>query len=486
MEERLGNEVLNSLFRYSDDGFIVIDEQGVVKEINEQYAAYFSKSREEIIGHPIEETISTTSMYDVMEKGLIDSREDVYLQPYVRDDLNMESGFQVAQEIRIPAIRFCVYDEEQHLLGAAAQMKFPDRTAEIARKYREAELEYYKESYQDNVFSKSGFENMLGNDPKMVRVKNMGIRAARNDFPVLITGETGTGKEVMAKSIHLAGSRRDKPFVAINCGAIPENLLESELFGYEGGAFTGAKRGGKPGKFEQANGGTIFLDEIGDMPLHMQVKLLRVLQEGEIDRIGGTTPIPVDVRVLSATRRNLQQMMAEGTFREDLFYRLAVVNIQTVPLRDCPDDILQHAYHHLKRLNTQYRTDIALGELAKHCLLLHDWPGNIRELQNVLSSAYAMCDGNLIEPENLPQRIASLVPGSAHTQEGTFAESGKAPAPSDRAENSLSLREKVRRYEMSLIQEAVDASGGSMTEAARRLKVERSLLYKKMEKYGMK
>ena len=365
MDDHFGNEVLNSLFRYSDDGFIVIDDHGVVIEINEQYAAYFSKRRDEIIGRPIEETISTTSMYDVLNKGLIDSREDVYLQPYVRDDLNKETGFRVAQEIRIPALRFCVYDEEHKLLGAAAHMKFPDRTEALSRKYREAELAYYKESYQDNVFAGSGFDNMLGNDPKMVRIKNIGLRAARNSFPVLITGETGTGKEVIAKSIHLASERRDKPFVAINCGAIPENLLESELFGYEGGSFTGAKRGGKPGKFEQANGGTIFLDEIGDMPLHMQVKLLRVLQEGEIDRIGGSSPIPVDVRVLSATRRNLPQMMAEGTFREDLFYRLAVVNIQTVPLRECPDDILQHAYRHLKQLNSQYKTEIALSEIGR-------------------------------------------------------------------------------------------------------------------------
>ena len=487
MEERLGNEVLKSLFQYSDDGFIVVDRNGIVLEINEQYASYFSKSRDEIIGHPIEETISTTSMYDVMENGLIDSREDVYLQPYSGEDLRHENEMQLVEDIRIPALRFCVYDEDHTLLGAAAQMKFPDRAEEVSRKYREAELNYYKESYQDNVFSKSGFENMLGNDIKVVRVRKMGMKAAQSDFPVLITGETGTGKEVMAKSIHLAGSRRDKPFVAINCGAIPENLLESELFGYESGAFTGAKKGGKPGKFEQADGGTIFLDEIGDMPLHMQVKLRRVLQEGEIDRVGGTHPIPVDVRVLSATRRNLVQMMAEGTFREDLFYRLAVVNLQTVPLRECPRDILLHCFHHLTRLNRQYRTQISLSESAKYCLLHHTWPGNIRELQNVISSAYAMCEGELIEPENLPQRIAQLAPWSissggasaGQTGPGTGGESGKDG-------DDLSLKEKLNNYERILIREALDAGNGNMAAAARRLKIERSLLYKKMEKLGMK
>lgn len=480
MNDHLGNEVLKSLFQYSDDGFIVIDQNGIVQEINEQYASYFPKDRSEIIGHPIEETISTTSMYDVLEKGLFDSREDVYLQPYAGIDLRQETG------IRIAANRFCIYDDEHRLLGAAAQMKFPDRAEEISKKYKEAELEYYKESYQDNVFSKSGFENMLGNDPKMLRVKNMGIRAARSDFPVLITGETGTGKEVMAKSIHLASERSKKPFVAINCGAIPENLLESELFGYEGGAFTGAKRGGKPGKFEQADGGTIFLDEIGDMPLHMQVKLLRVLQEHEIDRIGGSAPIPVNVRVLSATRRNLHEMMTNGTFREDLYYRLAVVNIQTVPLRECPGDILQHAYHHLGSLNRQYRTEVTLSESAKECLLLHPWPGNIRELQNILSSAYAMCDGDLIEPENLPQQIARLA-GGRNKAPLESTERGKRETASDnKNDGGLSLKEKLRRYEMALIREALEANGGSMAKAARSLQVERSLLYKKMEKFGMK
>ena len=265
-----------------------------------------------------------------------------------------------------------------------------------------------------------------------------------------------------------------------------KNLLESELFGYEGGAFTGAKRGGKPGKFEQADGGTIFLDEIGDMPLHMQVKLLRVLQEHEIDRIGGSAPIPVNVRVLSATRRNLHEMMTNGTFREDLYYRLAVVNIQTVPLRECPGDILQHAYHHLGSLNRQYRTEVTLSESAKECLLLHPWPGNIRELQNILSSAYAMCDGDLIEPENLPQQIARLA-GGRNKAPLESTERGKRETASDnKNDGGLSLKEKLRRYEMALIREALEANGGSMAKAARSLQIERSLLYKKMEKFGMK
>lgn len=168
--------------------------------------------------------------------------------------------------------------------------------------------------------------------------------------------------------------------MAINCGAIPAELLESELFGYEGGSFTGAKRQGKIGKFEMANKGTFFLDEIGDMPLHMQVKLLRVLQEHEIERVGGSGPIPIDVRILSATKMNLMEMVQAGTFREDLYYRLAVVNIQTVALRACPEDIILHALDYLDELNRRYKTHVDLSDGARRCLKAHSWPGNVREL----------------------------------------------------------------------------------------------------------
>ena len=468
MDDHFGNQILQGLFKNSDDGFIVVDRSGVVQEINEQYSSLFVKDRSEIIGKPIENTISTTSMYDVMENQLADKHTDVYMHPYNDSDIKRST------EIHVAATRFCIYDDDGNVIGAAAQMKFHDQADKVAQKYKELELQYYKDVYQDSVFRKSGFENLLGSDPRMEQIKSIGMRAAKTDFPVLITGETGTGKEVIAKSIHLASDRKDKPFVAVNCGAIPEDLLESELFGYENGAFTGARKGGKPGKIELANEGTFFLDEIGDMPLQMQVKLLRVLQEREIEHIGGNRPIPVDVRILSATRRNLFEMMANGTFREDLFYRLAVVNIQTVPLRECPGDILLHAFHHLSRLNQQYRTEVTFSEAAKQCLLMHSWPGNVRELQNVISGAYAMCDGSVIRTDNLPQQIAKL------------AGPGLKDERDENKEDSRSLKDRMQDYEKALIQETLNKCGGNMAEAARVLKLERSLLYKKMNKYGMR
>lgn len=244
----------------------------------------------------------------------------------------------------------------------------------------EVETDTVKQEYGERMKKENGFENFKGNDPKIRHIRELGQRIARTDFPVLITGETGTGKEVIARAIHMESGRSEEPFVAINCGAIPAELLESELFGYEGGSFTGAKRQGKIGKFEMANKGTFFLDEIGDMPLHMQVKLLRVLQEHEIERVGGSGPIPIDVRILSATRMNLMEMVQAGAFREDLYYRLAVVNIQTVALRACPEDIILHASDYLDELNRQYKTHVDLSDGARRCLKAHSWPGNVREL----------------------------------------------------------------------------------------------------------
>lgn len=333
----------------------------------------------------------------------------------------------------------------------------------------EVETDTVKQEYGERMKKENGFDNFKGNDPKIRRIRELGQRIARTDFPVLITGETGTGKEVIARAIHMESGRSAEPFVAINCGAIPAELLESELFGYEGGSFTGAKRQGKIGKFEMANKGTFFLDEIGDMPLHMQVKLLRVLQEHEIERVGGNGPIPIDVRILSATRMNLMEMVQAGKFREDLYYRLAVVNIQTVALRACPEDIILHALDYLDELNRQYKTHVDLSDGARRCLKAHNWPGNVRELQNVISSAYATCEDSLITLDNLPKII------TVNQKEERIMEDIE----------HLPLKEKMNRFEKMLLEEAL-RSNKSMTAAAASLGIERSLLYKKLKKYHLK
>lgn len=445
----------------TEDGFIVVDREGVITDINQNYCDFLAKRREDVVGRPIGSVITTTSMYDVLaRRHRGDGSDGVYIQPYGQGETRDEA------EVYAVANRFCVFDEEGELIGAAAHMKFRQRAVDTAREISEAELRYFKEGDGADLAGAGGFADLIGKDPKILELKRVGAQAAKTDFPVLITGETGTGKEVVARAIHLESGRREGPFVAVNCGAIPDNLLESELFGYEEGAFTGARKGGKPGKFQLANGGTLFLDEIGDMPFPLQVKLLRVLQDQQVERVGGEAPVPVDVRIVAATRQDLQLMMAQGRFREDLYYRLAVINIETIPLRDRPGDILLHAAVYLRELNRKYKTGILLSDRVKGCLRAYLWPGNVRELQNVIAGAYASCGQVLIDLEDLPPKVACRAPVTAGSDGGRLAD-------------------VVGAYEAEVIRQALRRNGENVQAAARELGVERSLLYKKMKRLGV-
>lgn len=448
----------------TEDGFIVVDQDGIITDINQNYCDFLAKDRKNLLGKPIGSVITTTSMYDVLAKRHRgDGSQGVYIQPYCAGET------RDATEAYAVANRFCIFDEDGQLIGAAAHMKFRQRAMDTAKEIAKLELKYYKEAYQNNISGFGGFQGLIGKDPKLLELKRLGIQAAKTDFPVLITGETGTGKEVFAKAIHLESERRDGPFIAINCGAIPDNLLESELFGYEEGAFTGAKRGGKPGKFQLANGGTLFLDEIGDMPFPLQVKLLRVLQDAQVERVGGESPIHVDVRIVAATRQDLQTMMKAGTFREDLYYRLAVINIEMIPLRDRPMDILLHANCYLSELNRKYRTSIILSDRVKKCLRAYSWPGNVRELQNVLAGAYASCDKVIIDLENLPIKVSSPSRGTGMEPE---LQGGR-------------LSDAVSAYEAKMIRNSLQRNGQNVRAAAEELGIERSFLYRKMKRLNI-
>ena len=266
-------------------------------------------------------------------------------------------------------------------------------------------------SVQYQIFSESqlGVKDIIGKSDVILNKKREAIQASKTNFPVLITGESGTGKEVFARIIHYSGIRRNKPFICVNCAAIPSELLESELFGYEEGAFTGAKKGGRKGKFMQADGGTIFLDEIGDMPLLMQAKILRILQEKEVDTVGGNNPIPIDVRIISATRRNLEQMIIDGTFREDLYYRLNVINLHLPPLRSRVEDIPLLVQYFINRLNTEYKLNVEIDKKVLEAFCCHVWNGNVRELENVIKGAYAVCDGLEIVLSDLPVKFEAFM-----------------------------------------------------------------------------
>ena len=337
---------------------------------------------------------------------------------------------------------------------------------------------------------KTGTQNtLIASDPQMIKVVERTIRIASVDSSVLIQGESGVGKEGIANLIHQKSKRKDKPFITINCGAIPESLLESELFGYERGAFTGADSKGKKGLFEIASGGSIFLDEIGEMPLQLQVKLLRVLQESEITRIGGHVPIQIDVRIIAATNRDLEQLVEEGKFRVDLFYRLNIIPIVIPPLRARKEDIIPFVYHFLNEIKQKYGVSRLFTSETLEKFRNLDWPGNVRQLKNFIERICLMTNEYEISIDDIKsemdsERFNELVIPSLETKAlelNTPIELEKAfIAPTA----VLPLKEQVEQYERNIIVETINQFP-SIRKAAKALEVDQSTLVRKMQKYGI-
>ena len=351
---------------------------------------------------------------------------------------------------------------------------------------------------------------LVGESTAIAQVYQVVEKVADTPSTVLITGESGTGKELVARALHDNSSRNTGPFIKINCAAIPKTLMESELFGYEKGAFTGAV-GSKPGRFELAHGGSLFLDEIGEIPVEMQVKLLRVLQESEFERVGGIKTIKVDVRLITATNRDLAAEIASGGFRDDLFYRLNVVPIHLPPLRERREDIPLLVNHFIARFNERLKKQVAgIEPEAIERLVSHHWPGNIRELENVIERTILFSEGSLIRTSDLPGEFGGTppqglaAPAAQATEERAptaATSSGALPAvqsPSAAASSSVpqvgeevgSLKEAVRaeteRVERELIQRALDETGGNVTQAARKLQISRKSLQTKMKEFGLR
>ena len=330
----------------------------------------------------------------------------------------------------------------------------------------------YEQTLAENEVLKSSldthlhFNSLVGDSEPMRKVYKLIEKVARTDSTVLITGESGTGKELVAKALHSASSRFEQPFVTINCTAMPENLLESELFGYKKGAFTGANAN-KKGLFEVANEGTIFLDEIGSIPLNMQMKLLRVLQEKEIRQVGGTEDLKIDVRVIAATNEDLQKKITEQKFREDLFYRLSVIPIELPSLSERIEDIPQLVSHFIGQYNNDNLMQIEISSQAVKLLKTHKWPGNVRELENTIKRSATLCDNNLIEPEDLPG-LAAESEGSA----SSINEEVKG--------NRLLLKDYMKNVEVSYLKAVVDQCNGDKEAASKKLGVSLATLYRKI------
>ena len=326
------------------------------------------------------------------------------------------------------------------------------------------------------------FDDILGSSPAMSEAVRLARRAAATSIPVLIEGESGVGKEMFARAIHHASSRASGPFVAVNCGAIPENLVESILFGHEKGAFTGASER-HSGKFQEASGGTLFLDEVGELPLDVQVKLLRALQEGEVDPVGARQPVAIDIRLISATNRDMAARVAEGGVREDLYYRLNVFPLRVPPLRERREDIPLLAQHFIQAIaRAEGLAEKQLSDEATSLLLGYDWPGNIRQLQNAVFRAVVMCEGPLLEAADFPQIL--MAPGH-RVAGGTRAPDGVPGG--DEMQPFISLIDEagdlrsLAAIEAEVIRRAIHRCHGRLSEVARRLGIGRSTLYRRIE-----
>jgi sigma-54 dependent transcriptional regulator, acetoin dehydrogenase operon transcriptional activator AcoR len=342
-------------------------------------------------------------------------------------------------------------DEKGKLVGAVLAMNDATRLRSLEEKLGES----------------TSFSGIIGQDHKMLSVFELIRDIARSDFPVVVMGESGTGKELVAAAIHNESDRRDRLFVPVNCGALPEGILESELFGHVKGAFTGAIRD-KKGRFELADGGTLFLDEIAELTPRMQVRLLRVLQEGIFEPVGGETPKKVDVRVISATNRNLMELVNKGQFRDDLFYRLAVMPIELPPLRERRNDIALLARHFLEKTSQRLsRSGLSLSDEALSLLMNYRWHGNVRELQNALQFALIKCRGDIIKPEHLPPEIAGHTAVSSASTPRLPGKAGRRP-----------------KLAAEAVEEAIVKAGGNKAKAARILGVGRATLYNFLNEHG--
>jgi PAS domain S-box-containing protein len=440
------------IFNHIHSGACVTDQNGYITHFNQPYGDFVGVDPKKQIGRHIKDVIENTRLHIVAETG----KAEINASQRIRGQ-NM-----VVQ--RIPIFK------DGKLIAVFGQVTFKDvrDVSRLANRLSllESKVQLYEEELHSLRSTRYTMDSIKGVSPAISALKKEALRAASNQLPVLISGESGTGKELFAQGIHQASPRRLRPFVRLNCAAIPKDLFESELFGYAKGAFTGARSQGKPGKFELANGGAIFLDEIGELPLEMQPKLLRVLEEKEFERIGGTKIIKTDFKLIAATNRNLEDLMAEGRFRQDLYYRLNVIPIRIPPLRVRTQDIIPIAKHLLAKIAEETHLEYSLSPQAEKILLAHDWPGNVRELSNVLERSLSGLDGFVIKADDLAIYLRTA---SHNIVQGQV----------------LNLKKRLAQAEREAVQEALALADNNKSQAANLLGIHRTHLYKKMQRHGL-
>ncbi|MEA1959913.1 MAG: sigma 54-interacting transcriptional regulator [Bacillota bacterium] len=436
------------------DGALIIDEQGIIRVFTDYYARETGFCKEEVLGKRVDEIFPTTRMLEVLNSG----------KPIIADVWELGGKMQIVS--RVPII------SQGKIIGAAGFNIF--RYMDDARGFADriskmfAELEYHKEQVKRLSAAKYSMASIIGTSDGIMESKERVLRVASSSIPVTIYGETGTGKELFAHAVHQESTRKEYPFIRVNCAAIPDNLVESELFGYEDGAFTGARKNGKPGKFELAHRGSILLDEVSDLPYASQARLLRVLQEKEVERVGGTRTIPLDVRIISSTNLPLQQLVAEKRFRKDLYFRLDVFPIIIPPLRMRLTDIPLLCDHFIQIYNQEGGGVEGIDSKALELLKTYHWPGNVRELQTVIERACISAGRDVIRPEHL------------------LRFSGREQIVDNHYNNkSFDIQAAKQETEMEMIKRALEQSGGNKSAAAKSLGISRSTLYDKLKQLGL-
>lgn len=456
LEARL-QEVSNRLkladliFDHIENGALVTDANGNIIYFNRPYAHFLGIEVEQVIGKHVTEVLAGSRMHIVARSGKAELNE---IFTYRGRDMVVQ---------RIP-----IFDDGK-VVAAFGQIMFK-QVSDVGRlannlRLLESKLKLYEKELTSLRSTRYNFDSIRGASPPIIALKEAARKAALTDLPVLISGESGTGKELFAQAIHQASSRHRQASIQINCAAIPKELFEAELFGYAEGAFTGAKAGGKPGKFELADGGTLFLDEIGELPLELQPKLLRVLEDKLFERVGGNLMLKSDFRIIAATNRDLKAMVKQKQFREDLYYRLNVVSLDVPPLRERRGDIIPLARHLLTQIAEKYPgARYQLTPSAEKVLDVYHWPGNIRELLNVLERTVFTIEGNCIDACDLPFYLSRST--VAAVQGGQW-----------------DLTAVVAEAEREALRKALELTRNNKASAARLLGIHRTVLYKKMNKY---
>jgi transcriptional regulator with PAS, ATPase and Fis domain len=438
------NAIFESILDCIFDDLLIISKKGIILYISQNTERHLEVNREELIGKPL--SVAPVRI----------------TRRLVPDDPNAH-GILRGHSSKQCEVVIMETDEEEIMAGCRKSFCFAGGQ-DICKEFAQIKTAAsHLHGLKKVITSKFGLVDIIGESAGMLSVKSFAALAALSESTVLLYGESGVGKEMFAHAMHSEGRRRHGSFVKVDCASIPDNLLESELFGYEEGAFTGARKGGKPGKFERAHRGSIFLDEVGDMGLPMQAKLLRVLQDREIERVGGTETFEINVRIIASTRYNLWEKVEKGEFRDDLFYRLEVIPIIIPPLRERQEDIPLLVNYFLKKLNEKTRKEIKyVSEDVMRSFMNYSWPGNVRELENVIEGALNFTDGEIIGVKSL-----------ALMQKRRMAEFLEVPSLPG---------ESLREMEMKQIKRAIDLAHGNKREAAKILGIPRSTLYKKLKK----